>query len=328
MTSIRRKTQIAPATVETIAAAAACLRAGGLVAMPTETVYGLAADATSNTAVAGIYAAKGRPAFNPLIAHVLDVAAARREGEFSPEAERLAEAFWPGPLTLVAAGCAGMPREPACARRSRHARAARARARDGPRADRGGRDAACGPFGQSLRPRQSRRPPRMFSPISTAGSTGSSTAGLTRLGLESTIVACLDAGPTLLRPGAIAREDIEAVLGMRLALGADFGKAPTAPGRLESHYAPRARVRLDARDAGRNEAALDFACALRGGAPVARLDLSPSGDLVEAAANLFAYLRALDETGAPCIAAAPVPHRGLGAAINDRLKRAAAAREA
>src|SRR6516165_6227118 len=137
MAPIRRKTQIAPATAETIAAVAACLRAGGLVAMPTETVYGLAADATSGTAVAGIFAAKGRPTFNPLISHTLDVRTARLEGEFSPEAEKLAEAFWPGPLTLV------LPVAPG------------SRGRDGARPDRGGRHAACRPFGQPLGPRQS-----------------------------------------------------------------------------------------------------------------------------------------------------------------------------
>ncbi len=327
MASIRRKTQIAPATVETIAAAAACLRAGGLVAMPTETVYGLAADATSNTAVAGIFAAKGRPAFNPLISHVLDVGAARLEGEFSPEAEKLAKAFWPGPVTLV------LPAAPGCrvsllARAGLDTLALRAPAHETARAL---IEAAGTPLAAPSANRSGRVSPTTAAHV-FADLDGRIDwildGGPARLGLESTIVACLDAAPTLLRPGAIAREDIEAVLGMRLALGGDSGKAPTAPGRLESHYAPRARVRLDARDAGRNEAALDFACALRGGAPVARLDLSPSGDLVEAAANLFAYLRALDETGAPCIAAAPVPHRGLGAAINDRLKRAAAAREA
>jgi L-threonylcarbamoyladenylate synthase len=327
MASIRRKTQIAPATVETIAAAAACLRAGGLVAMPTETVYGLAADATSNTAVAGIFAAKGRPAFNPLISHVLDVRTARLEGEFSPEAEKLAKAFWPGPLTLV------LPAAPGCrvsllARAGLDTLALRAPAHETARAL---IEAAGTPLAAPSANRSGRVSPTTAAHV-FADLDGRIDwildGGPARLGLESTIVACLDAGPTLLRPGAIAREDIEAVLRTPLGLGADSGKVPTAPGRLESHYAPRARVRLDARDAGRNEAALDFACALRGGAPVARLDLSPSGDLVEAAANLFAYLRALDETGAPCIAAAPVPHRGLGAAINDRLKRAAAARDA
>ena len=165
----------------------------------------------------------------------------------------------------------------------------------------------------------------MWWPISTAGSTGSSTPAR-RARLESTIVACLDAGPTLLRPGAIAREDIEAVLGTPLALRPSRRRS-AAPGRLESHYAPRARVRLDTRDAGSHEAALDLAGALNGGEPVARLDLSPSGDLVEAAANLFAYLRALDRPARPRSPRRRAPWRGLGAAINDRLKRAAAPRE-
>ncbi len=298
MASIRRKTQIAAATVETIAAAAACLRAGGLVAMPTETVYGLAADATSNTAVAGIFAAKGRPAFNPLISHVLDVGAARLEGEFSPEAEKLAEAFWPGPLTLV------LPAAPGCrvsllARAGLDTLALRAPAHETARAL---IEAAGTPLAAPSANRSGRVSPTTAAHV-FADLDGRIDwildGGPARLGLESTIVACLDAAPTLLRPGAIAREDIEAVLRTPLGLPAHAEKAPTAPGRLESHYAPRARVRLDARDVGRNEAALDFAGALRGGAPVARLDLSPSGDLVEAAANLFAYLRALDETGRP-----------------------------
>jgi L-threonylcarbamoyladenylate synthase len=325
MASIRRKTRIAPATVEAIAAAAACLRAGGLVAMPTETVYGLAADATSSTAVAGIFAAKGRPAFNPLISHVLDVRAARLEGEFSPEAEKLAETFWPGPLTLV------LPAAPGCrvsllARAGLDTLALRAPGHETARAL---IEAAGTLLAAPSANRSGRVSPTTASHV-LADLDGRIDwildGGPARLGLESTIVACLDATPTLLRAGAIAREDIEAVLGTPLALPAPIEKAPTAPGRLESHYAPHARVRLDAREAGNHEAALDFAGALKGGAPVARLDLSPSGDLVEAAANLFAYLRALDLTGAPSIAAAHVPHRGLGAAINDRLKRAAAPR--
>jgi L-threonylcarbamoyladenylate synthase len=324
MAFTRRRTHVAPATAETIAAAAACLRAGGLVAMPTETVYGLAADATSDAAVAGIYAAKGRPTFNPLIAHVLDVAAGRREGAFSADADRLAEAFWPGALTLV------LPAAPGCrvsllARAGLDTLALRAPAHETARAL---IEAAGTPLAAPSANRSGR-----VSPTSAAHVLADLDGridwildgGSARLGLESTIVACLNAVPTILRPGAIAREAIEDVLQAPLAVPADAGKAPTAPGQLESHYAPRARLRLEARDAASDEAVLDFAGVLAG-AGAQSLDLSPSGDLVEAASNLFAYLRALDETGVAGIAVAPVPHRGLGAAINDRLKRAAAPR--
>jgi L-threonylcarbamoyladenylate synthase len=325
MAFMRRTTHVAPATAETIAAAAACLRAGGLVAMPTETVYGLAADATSDAAVAGIYAAKGRPTFNPLIAHVLDVAAARREGDFSHQAEKLAEAFWPGPLTLVA------PAAPSCrvsllARAGLDTLAIRVPAHETARAL---IEAARTPLVAPSANRSGRVSPTTAAHV-LADLEGRIDwildGGPSRHGLESTIVSCLAAGPLLLRPGAIACEAIEGVLQAPLALRDEKGKAPNAPGQLESHYAPRARLRLEAADVESDEAALDFAGALAASAAVARLDLSPSGDLVEAASNLFAYLRALDETGTPRIAAAPVPHRGLGAAINDRLIRAAAPR--
>jgi L-threonylcarbamoyladenylate synthase len=322
----RRTTRVAAATVETIASAGACLRAGGLVAMPTETVYGLAADATSDIAVAGIFAAKGRPTFNPLIAHVLGVEQARTEGVFSVEAEKLAAAFWPGPLTLV------LPVASACrisllARAGLDTLALRVPSHETARAL---IESAGKPLAAPSANRSGRISPTTARHV-LADLDGRIDwildGGPSRHGVESTIVACLDAVPMLLRPGAIAREAIEAVLRTPLAVHADAGHAPIAPGRLASHYAPRARLRLDARDAGSDEAALDFAGALKRGSPVARLDLSPSGDLAEAASNLFAFLRALDETGARGIAAAPVPDRGLGTAINDRLKRAAAPRE-
>jgi L-threonylcarbamoyladenylate synthase len=150
--------------------------------------------------------------------------------------------------------------------------------------------------------------------------------GPARLGLESTIVACVGKPTMLLRPGALTREAIEAALGSRLAFGKPAASAPNAPGQLDSHYAPRAELRLGAQDAAADEAALDFAGALSSTPSRMRLDLSPSGDLVEAAANLFSYLRALDESGAPRIAVAPIPERDLGAAINDRLRRGAAPR--
>jgi L-threonylcarbamoyladenylate synthase len=324
MAASRRTTHLAPASPETIAAAAACLRAGGLVATPTETVYGLAANATSDAAVAAIFAAKGRPAFNPLIAHVLDIEQARRHAMFGQDAERLAQAFWPGPLTLV------LPVVPACrvsllARAGLDSLAIRAPAHPVARAL---IEAAGVPLAAPSANRSGRVSPTTAAHV-LADLDGRIDwildGGPSRHGLESTIVACLGA-PALLRPGAIPREAIEAALGRPLGSSATSGKEPNAPGQLESHYAPRALIRLDAVRAEPDEAALDFAGALAGGEAMARLDLSPSGDLVEAASNLFAHLRALDASGAKTIAAAPIPQRGLGAAINDRLRRAAAPR--
>ena len=325
--SRRRITRIAPADADSIATAAAQLRAGGLVAMPTETVYGLAADATSDAAVAAIYAAKGRPVFNPLIAHFADRQGAEREAIFDDFAKRLARAFWPGPLTIVA------PVSPAC-RVSLLARAgldtlalrmpdhwvARALI-----------EAAGVPLAAPSANRSGRVSPTTAAHVA-ADLDGRIDwildAGPTPLGLESTIVACLGGTPRLLRPGAIARERIEAELGVALAdePAADAGAAHIAPGLLKSHYAPRAALRLAAKEASREEAALDFGGVLAASPARARLDLSPSRDLDEAAANLFAHLRVLDATGAATIAAAPIPERGLGAAINDRLRRAAAPR--
>jgi len=320
----RRTTHLAAATPETIAAAAGCLRAGGFVAMPTETVYGLAADATSDAAVAGIFAAKGRPAFNPLIAHVLGIEAALELAIFGSDAERLAQAFWPGPLTLV------LPVVAACrvsllARAGLDTLALRVPAHPVARRL---IEAAGVPLAAPSANRSGRVSPTTAAHV-LADLEGRIDwildAGPSRHGLESTIVACLDA-PRLLRSGAVPREAIEAALGGPLGSAAAPAKATNAPGQLDSHYAPRARVRLEAAEAQPDEAALDFAGALAGGLALARLDLSPSGDLVEAASNLFAHLRALDASGARTIAAAPIPDRGLGAAINDRLRRAAAPR--
>ena len=328
MAGHRRITQLSSATPAAIAAAAECLRRGGLVAMPTETVYGLAADATSDAAVAGIYAAKGRPTFNPLIAHVLGVEAAGEHARFDADAERLARAFWPGPLTLVlpvAATC----RVSLLARAGLDSLALRAPDHPVARAliEAAGRPLAAPSANASGR----------VSPT-TAGHVLADLdgridwildAGPCRHGLESTIVACLDGEPTLLRPGALPREAIEAALGRPLASPAAVPgppDAPNAPGQLVSHYAPRARLRLAAVTVSPGEAALDFGGALAAEPSRARLDLSPSRDLVTAAANLFAHLRALDRSGASAIAAAPIPERGLGAAINDRLRRAAAPR--
>lgn len=303
------------------------LKAGGLVAFPTETVYGLGADATNGLAVARLYEAKGRPAFNPLIAHVADVAAARALGRFDETADRLAEEFWPGPLTLVvpkAPGCpvadlatAGLdsialrvPDHPI----AQHLLAAFGRPVVAPSANRSGHvsPTTAGHVLADLRGR--------IELILDGGPTPK--------GLESTIVACLGE-PALLRPGALARDEIERVLGRPLATAAAAeNEAPVAPGQLASHYAPRARLRLDAGSVMPGEALLAFGPKLLPGAvrAVRVLNLSERGDLVEAAANLFAHLRALDAAAAR-IAAMPVPHQGLGEAINDRLARAAAPRD-
>ena len=292
--------------------------------MPTETVYGLAADATSDSAVARVFAAKGRPGFNPLIAHVLDVEEARKHAAFGPDAERLARAFWPGPLTLVlpvAVGC----RVSLLARAGLDTLAIRIPAHPVSRA-------LIGAAGVPLAAPSANRSGRV-SPTTAAHVLADLEGridwildgGPSRHGLESTIVACAGA-PTLLRPGAVTREAIEAALDRPLASPVAPGQAPAAPGQLDSHYAPHARVRLEALETHPDEAVLDFSGALAGRAAQVRLDLSPSGDLIEAAANLFAYLRTLDASGARTIAAAPIPHRGLGAAINDRLRRAAGPR--
>ena len=319
------RTRIVVADVAGVAEAAAILRAGGLVGMPTETVYGLAGLATSDAAVAEIYAAKGRPTFNPLIAHFDNVEAAAEEARFDANAQRLARAFWPGPLTIVAPaaiGCrvsllarAGLD---TLALRVPGGEIARALIREtgaplaAPSANRSG----------AVSPTQASH---VFADLDGRVDLILD-AGPCLLGLESTVVACLGGAPRLLRPGAIAREDIEAALG-RMLIVSSPDTAPIAPGALASHYAPKAALRLDARVVPEGAAALDFGGQFAPG-PGVRLDLSPDGDLKEAAANLFAHLRALDATGASLIIVAPMPNGGLGAAINDRLRRAAAPRPA
>jgi L-threonylcarbamoyladenylate synthase len=321
-----RRTEILTASAEAIAKGAAILRAGGLVAMPTETVYGLAGDATSERAVAAIYAAKDRPVFNPLIAHILDIDAAAAEAVFDADAFALARAFWPGPLTLVAPVSPGA-RISLLARAGLESVALRAPSHEAARA----LIAAAGvPLVAPSANRSGRVSPTLAAHV-LADLGGRIElildAGPAEVGVESTIVACLDGAPRLLRHGAIPREAIEAILGRPLAEHrAASGDAPLAPGLLASHYAPRAAVRLEAREAAPFEAALDFGGALQASGAGARLDLSPEGDLVEAAAHLFAYLRALDGAGLSAIAVAPIPTAGLGAAINDRLRRAAAPR--
>jgi L-threonylcarbamoyladenylate synthase len=319
--------RICPATDEdALAEGGRLLRAGKLVAFPTETVYGLGADATQGEAVARIYAAKGRPSFNPLIAHVADLEAAQREGLFDDTALRFAKAFWPGPLTIVVPVAPGGS---VCdlARAGLDSVGLRIPAHAGARA----LIAACGrPVAAPSANRSGHVSPTTAHHV--AEDLGHAVdlildGGPTDVGLESTIVACLDGPPRLLRPGGLSREDIEALLGFPLAavMPEDQGDQPLAPGLLTSHYAPKARVRLDAVSAHPGEAVLDFAGTI-GEGHGARLDLSPTGDLVEAAANLFGYLRKLDSAGAAAIAVAPIPDNGLGEAINDRLARAAAGR--
>ena len=306
--------------------AAAILRAGGLVAFPTETVYGLGADAESADAVARIYTAKGRPRFNPLISHVATLEAAERQGRFDAAARRLAQAFWPGPLTLVvpaAASCtvsdlarAGL--ESVALRVPAHPLAQDLLVRVGrpvaaPSANRSGR----------VSPTQAAHVLADLEGRIDAVVDG----GPATVGVESTIVGCFGGEPHLLRSGGVPRLAIEDAIGGKIADGVRASQ-PVAPGMLASHYAPRAQVRLGARDIRPGEAALLFAGARPVGLEhaVRSLDLSGNGDLAEAAANLFAFLRRLDASGATTIAVSPIPESGLGEAINDRLNRAAAER--
>ena len=312
------------ANEKTIAAAAEQLRAGRLVAFPTETVYGLGADATNGRAVAQIFAAKGRPRFNPLIVHVPDANAAAAHAEFTPLARRLADAFWPGPLTLVLEKRASSPLSDLV---TGGLSSVAIRAPDHPVA-RALLEAAGRPLAAPSANRSGHVSPTQAAHVDE--DLGNDVAmvldgGATAHGLESTIVDARGEAPVLLRPGAVTVGTIEAVLGCKV-LRADIDAArPTAPGQLLSHYAPKARVRLNARDVRPDEALLAFGpdVPATGGRVI---NLSPSGDLTEAAANLFAALRTLDASGAPGIAVMPIPEHGLGEAINDRLQRAAAPR--
>ena len=320
-------TRVLKADSQAIEAAAICLGQGGLVAFPTETVYGLGADAGNGEAIARLYAAKGRPAFNPLIAHVADAQAAQRLARLDAAAQALAAAFWPGPLTLV------LPKRPDCgvadlALAGLDSIAVRVPAH--PVAQ-----ALLAAFeGPVVAPSANRS--GHVSPTSAAHVLADLRgriemvidAGPCAVGVESTIVACLGE-PTLLRPGGLARETIERVLGHALALQPVADDAPNsseilAPGMLASHYAPKARLRLNAAAPQAGEALLAFGPAAEFSGIA--LNLSPRGDLIEAAANLFSHLRALDASGAKTIAVMRVPHEGLGEAINDRLARAAAPR--
>lgn len=301
-----------------IADAARLLAAGELVAFPTETVYGLGGDARSDAAVARIFAAKGRPSFNPLIVHLPDLAAVEAVAEVSSRARDLAAAFWPGPLTLVLPVrmgavsplvTAGLPT--VAVRVPAHPLAqALLRAFGGPVA------------APSANPSGRVSPTRAGHVLD--GLSGRIAAvldgGPCAVGLESTIVLT-DPEPVLLRPGGLPVEALEAALGRPLASAGD-GTKPTAPGQLASHYAPRAGVRLLATEARAGEVLVGF------GPVKAALTLSEAGDLVEAAARLFHILREADRLAGSGgrIAFAPVPDTGLGRAINDRLRRAAAPR--
>ncbi len=302
------------------------LREGALVAFPTETVYGLGADATNGRAVAAIFEAKGRPRFNPLIVHVPDVASAERIAVLTPLARKLASAFWPGPLTLVlkrrpeanvsdlvSAGldtiAVRVPAHPI----AQALLAASGRPLAAPSANRSGRVSPT-------------RAEHVLEDL--AGRTAMILdGGSTVHGLESTV---LDAGDdtriVLLRPGAVPREAIQAVLGHTMETGPESDDVhPTSPGQLASHYAPKAALRLDVSDVKPGEALLAFGADI----PASNgpsINLSAGGDLAEAAAGLFAALRELDRTGVGTIAVMPIPDHGLGEAINDRLRRAAAPR--
>jgi len=307
--------KMAAADAATIARAAQLLREGRLVGFPTETVYGLGADATNGRAVASIFAAKGRPRFNPLIVHVAGLADAERHATFSGMTRMLAEKFWPGALTLVLPRRAGarlsdlvsagldtvalrMPAHPIAAALLKEAGIPIA----APSANPSGR----------ISPTTARH---------VAEGLGREIdfildGGPASLGLESTVIGFDGGAPVLLRPGAIARGEIEALVGPL----AQPDQMIRSPGQLESHYAPNAPLRLNAQEKRYGEILLGF-----GTSPDATLNLSATGDLKEAAANLFAMLRELDEKAAR-IAVAPIPETGLGEAINDRLRRAAAPR--
>lgn len=309
---------------QTVDDAAALLRDGQLCAFATETVYGLGADASNSNAVLAIYETKGRPRFNPLISHCADLEMAERYAVFSPLARKLATRFWPGPLTLilphkpesglsdlVTAGldtvALRIPGHPA----ARALIAAVGRPVAAPSANPSGR----------LSPTTAEQVRKGFGgrvPVLDGGPCDS--------GVESTILAVDGDSVTQLRAGALARDAVEAFLGQPVSLAAP-NAAISAPGMLKSHYAPEAGLRLNVEEPGTDEAYLAFGAEPKSVKGLL-LNLSPSGDLQEAARNLFAFLARLDASGAPRIAVAPIPHKGLGEAINDRLERAAAPRPA
>jgi len=307
--------------LQDIARAAALLSDGKLVAFPTETVYGLGADARNDQAVAAVYEAKGRPTFNPLIIHFADAEAAADTVIFDDRAKRLAAAFWPGALTLVLKRRDGCPvsllasagLDTLAVRVPSHPMAHALLQQAGfpvaaPSANRSGR----------------------ISPTTAGhvlGDLGDKVAaildgGPCRVGVESTVVDLSGDTPALLRPGGVATADIEAVIGPLLVAGKD-DHAPKSPGMMSRHYAPAIPIRINAESANTGEALLAFGPGVKS----RYVNLSRNGDLKEAAANLFAMLHMLDQPGFNGIAVMPVPEEGLGVAINDRLRRAAAGNE-
>jgi L-threonylcarbamoyladenylate synthase len=322
--------ELVPATEDAIRRAASLLRAGALVAFPTETVYGLGGDATSDRAVAAIFAAKSRPRFNPLIVHVSGLAEAAQLAVFDDRARLLAARFWPGPLTLVLPrraesglsplASAGLDtvavRAPAHPVAQKLLRAA-ARPIAAPSANRSGRvspTTAAHVLAEFAAPAENPHPPALILD-----------GGSCPVGIESTVLDLTGPAPVLLRPGGITLEDLTETLGpVETAPPANAG-TPLSPGLLPSHYAPELPVRLDPTGARPGEALLAFGPEPPPGFAEV-LFLSRGGDLAEAAANLFAMLRCLDRPEFSGIAVMPIPERGLGRAINDRLRRAAAPR--
>jgi L-threonylcarbamoyladenylate synthase len=309
-----------------IATASATLADGLPIGLPTETVYGLAADATNPAAITRIYETKGRPRFNPLICHMSDLAMAERYAIFDPISRKLAEAFWPGPLTLV------LPLRPES---GIHPLATAGLVTVGIRVPQGFAGELIRAFGKPL----------AAPSANTSGKISATSAdhvdddlgeritlildaGASVVGVESTIVKVEDGELRLLRPGGLAAREIERIAGKAVKRKRGAAPAIEAPGMLASHYAPGAAVRLDATDVSPDEALIRFGTPAIAGIEnaVAVLDLSPSGDLSEAAANLFDFMKRADATGAVTIAFSHIPDDGLGEAINDRLRRAAAPR--
>jgi L-threonylcarbamoyladenylate synthase len=314
---------IEPATQSSIDTAAKILVEGGVVAFPTETVYGLGADATNSQAVLRVYEMKGRPRFNPLIAHVADIETAESHGEFNTMARKLAEAFWPGPLTLI---LKKRPESGICDLVSAGLENVGLRVPANEIARNLLLKAGC-PVAAPSANKAGHVSPTAAAHVMTDLGEGPDIildGGDTALGLESTVVDVSGQKPLLLRPGGLPREKIEQVLGVKLGEAAP-GDQPTSPGQLASHYAPRARLRLDATSLAPGEALLAF-----GPNPLklenSMVNLSPKGDIREAAARLFSALRELDASGCKVIAVMAIPDAGLGEAINDRLRRAAAPR--
>lgn len=306
--------------------AVSVLSAAQPIALPTETVYGLAADATTPAAITSIYETKGRPRFNPLICHMSDLAMAERYAIFDPISRRLAEAFWPGPLTLV------LPLKPES---DIHPLATAGLDTVGIRVPKGFAGDLIRAFGRPLAAPSANTSGKISATDAdhVEADLGNRIrlildAGPSAVGVESTIVKVENGEMRLLRPGGLAAADIERVAGQRLKRKRTASAAIEAPGMLASHYAPGAAVRLDANEIAAGEALIRFAEQPVAGEENAAivLDLSPRGDLKEAAANLFAFMKRADASGAASIAFTPIPDEGLGEAINDRLRRAAAPR--